>query len=76
MRLEIGDFVAGCKPRKHCPSYSLEAMVIFALSELTKAMIHGGRWDILWQLGQPRMVPDTGKYASKHGAGIPFHLYS
>lgn len=75
MHLEVDDFVAGFKLRKHCPSYSLEAVVISALSELIKAMSHRGRWDILWQLGLPRMVPNTGKYASKHGAGIPFHPY-
>lgn len=49
MHPEAEDFVAGCKLRKHCPFYSLEAMVISALSQLIKAMEVGrtsyGSWD-------------------------------
>lgn len=56
MHLEVDDFVAGCKLRKHCPSYSLEAMVLSALSELIKATSHEPRR----QVGHP-MAAGTAK---------------
>lgn len=63
-----------CKLRKYCIFHLLEAMLVFALSELFKAELQR-QVKLSMAGGLPRMVPNIGKYASEHWAHISFHPY-